>query len=56
MTPQNQKVNRRDFLVKSILAGSGLALGAKTLWAAGSSDFNGKTTFNKSGNNSTIVR
>ena len=52
MTPQNQKVNRRDFLVKSILAGSGLTLGANTLWAAGSSDFNGKTTFSKSGNNS----
>jgi hypothetical protein len=40
MTPQNQKVNRRDFIVKSVLAGSGLALGANTLCAAGSSDFN----------------
>jgi len=50
MSSQNQKVNRRDFIVKSVMAGTGLAIGAHTLRAAGGSVFNGKATFNESKN------
>ena len=50
MEPQNRKINRRDFIVKSVMAGTGIALVTNTLWATGSSLFNKETTFNNSKN------
>ena len=40
MEPQNRKINRRDFIVKSVMAGTGISLVTNALWATGSSFFN----------------
>ena len=50
MEPQNRKINRRDFIVKSVMAGTGISLVTNALWATGSSFFNKETTFNNSKN------
>lgn len=51
MKTQNQKVNRRDFITKSAMAGAGLAFAIHPIWASGNSFFSESVTIMDKKNN-----